>query len=114
MKETEIRRFQARKPHTFRFLELFSLERDLSDAQASPYRLRVRLAQAVDEFADRLELEFVGVRGLKCGDLDGLQGALVEIRDASGDQMEGVAFRVVEEEHAMFSFWCSDFRVVEC
>ncbi|MFT5429575.1 MAG: hypothetical protein ACI9OJ_000246 [Myxococcota bacterium] len=113
MIDEQLRDYEALKPWTFLFLDAFSLERDLDGAHDSPYRLRIRLAQAVDDNTERLEVEFVGVRGLKCGELDRPFNSHLQILDVSQDQLDGISFRVVEEENEMFSFWCSNFRIVD-
>ena len=101
---------------------MFHLEREVDDlattttpssiregrARASEYNLRIRLAP-LEQGPARLEIEFVGVRNLRVGDMHGLLVLQLDVQSIRGDQLEGLAFKVQEQECRTFSFVCSDF-----
>jgi hypothetical protein len=95
------------KPARFPFLVGFSLEREITADASSDYSLRLRLAPR--EGQPKLELHFEGVRDLRMGNLEGAFAMVLTIRLIRADQMEGLAFKVQEDEQHAFSFVCSDF-----
>ena len=109
MSDAKIDQYFALKPSSFRFLKALSLERQLDSGAAGDYSLRIELTAQPSMDSDRLILRFEGVRNLRFGELEGLLGLLVEIRDAGQEGLEGVRYRVVESEEETFAFDCSDF-----
>lgn len=95
----------------FGFIRRFCVESGETEDGGIASRLHLCLARDADPAAEYLELVFEDVQQLHCGDLICGFGALVEIMDVSDRQLEGIAFRVWDEEHQMFSFWCSDLHI---
>jgi hypothetical protein len=60
---------------------------------------------------ESLSFKFVNAIGIKLGEIESMFGMLLDIEDVTGDQIEGVSYRVSEQENNAFSFGCSDFFV---
>lgn len=109
MSDAKIEQYVAVAPASYRFLKALSLERPLDSGTAGEYSLEIDLAKEPATESDCLLLRFEAVRNLRLGELEGLPGLLVEIRDASQDGLEGVRYRVAESEEETFAFDCRDF-----
>lgn len=95
----------------FGYLESINLSRNIKEDGCSDYSLNIVLkGYPFYEGDQTLILTFWGVRNLKIGDLDGLLKLLFSITDISESQMEGIKYRVKEDENELFSFYCKTFE----
>lgn len=99
------------KQKEFGYLQSIKLMRDLNDDNHSNYYLNIILSSyPFYKKNQKLLLTFTGVKNIKIDNLEGLYKLLINIRDISGNQMEGINYRVKEEENDMFSFYCKKFE----
>jgi len=57
----------------------------------------------------KMSIHFSGVVDFKSIKLDSLYVLSISIVDVSADQMEGLHYKVKEDEHELFSFYCDSF-----
>lgn len=99
------------KQSEFGYIESFNLNRSLSEEVCSEYVLKVTLIDyPFCEGDHKFLISFSGVRGLKIGNLEGLFKLDISISDITEDQMEGINYKVKEEENELFSFYCEKFE----
>jgi hypothetical protein len=66
-----------------------------------------------DEFtpeSSQLKLKFIHSTDVEIGNLNGTVRCVVVVRDISDRGLEGVTFRIIEEEAKCFSLNCQDFE----
>ncbi len=98
------------KQKDFGYLQSINLSRDFNENGCSDYSLNIVLCSYPSyEGNQKLLLSFLGVRDFKIGDLDGLVKNFINITDISDQQMEGIKYRVKEDENGLFSFYCKSF-----
>jgi hypothetical protein len=61
-------------------------------------------------FETKMLIHFSGVVNFESADLDLLHTLFISIVDVSENQMEGICYKVREDEHNLFSFWCKSFE----
>ena len=95
----------------FVFLQSINLSRDFNENGCSDYSLNIVLCDyPYYEGNQKLRLTFLGVRKFKTGISDGLVRHFVSIIDVSNHQMEGIKYKVIEDENDLFSFYCKTFK----
>lgn len=99
------------KQMDFGFIQSINFFRNINNDGCSEYSLNITLCgNPYYEGNQKLILNFLGVRDIKIGDLNGLFKSLIYITDISEDQMEGINYRVKEDEYQLFSFYCETFE----
>ncbi len=95
----------------FGYLQSIKIFRDITNIGCTDYHLVILLCDFPHyKDAPVLKLKFEGVKDLKIGELDGLIKLLICIKDVSEYQMEGVSFKITENENNLFSFFCERFE----
>jgi hypothetical protein len=95
----------------FAFLQSINLSRDFNENGCSEYSLNIVLSDyPYYEGNQKLLLTFFGVRNFNTGDLDGLVRHFIHITDVLDHQMEGIKYKVREDENDVFSFYCNTFE----
>jgi hypothetical protein len=107
----KIEAYYELSPAIYCFLELLSIRQCVDPKEWAGLDLAMRLSSSFGSDAKRLQLDFTGVRDLKIGSLDGLMRYAIDIRSIAERQLEGLSYRVVEEEWGLVSFACADFAV---
>jgi hypothetical protein len=99
------------KQKEFGYLQSFNLYRNLNEVGCSEYDLNITLSDYPFYEGDhKLLITFSGVRNLRIGDFEGLFKLIINISNISKDQMEGINYKVKEEEYELFSFYCDKFN----
>lgn len=102
------------KQNSFGYLQSINLSRSIDDIGCSEYFVCIILCSYPFYEGDRkLSLKFSGVKNLKVGDLDGLFKLTINVTDISERQMEGISYKVSEQENDLFSFYCDVFEYEE-
>lgn len=100
-----------KKQKDFGYLQSIELSRDFNENGCTEYSLSIVLCDyPYHEGNQKLLLTFLGVKNLKFGDLDGLVKHFINITDVSDHQMEGIKYKVREDENDLFSFYCKTFQ----
>lgn len=100
-----------KKQKDFGYLQSIDLRREFNENGCSDYSLHIVLCDyPYYEGNEKLLLTFLGVKNFKIGDLDGLVRQFINITDISDHQMEGIKYKVREEENGSFSFYCKTFE----
>ena len=100
-----------KKQKDFAFLKSINLSRDFNENGCSDYTLNIVLCDyPYYEGNQKLLLSFLGVRNFKTCELDGLVRHFINITDVSDHQMEGIKYKVREDENDLFSFYCKTFE----
>ena len=107
--EELIQHFYALRKKEFGFLERLELQQSVDPAVWAGFRLEVDLRASMDLHSPRLLLEFVGVKDLRIGTLEGLLRYILDIRWIGAAQLEGRNYKVVESEYDALSFTCDSF-----
>ncbi|WP_127529792.1 hypothetical protein [Paenibacillus kobensis] len=99
------------KHKKYHCLQSFNLHRDLSGLGDPEYTLEVILCDyPCYEGDQKFRITFGGVRDIKVGYLEGMFALYFNIYDVRDHQLQGIKYRVAEEEEAMFSFYCESFE----
>jgi hypothetical protein len=99
------------KQKEFGYLQSINLYRNINEGGCSEYSLNISLCgYPFYEGNQKLLLTFLGVRNFKIGDLEGLFKLILNITNVSEHQMEGINYRVKEDENELFSFYCEIFE----
>ena len=99
------------KQKEFGYLQSINLSRNIIEDGCSEYALNIILCDyPFYEGNQKLLLTFLGVRDFKIGNLEGLLKLLISITNMSENQMEGINYRVKEDENELFSFYCKTFE----
>ncbi|WP_240416815.1 hypothetical protein [Paenibacillus periandrae] len=99
------------KQMEFGYLQSFNLYRNLSGIGSSEYTLKITSCDyPLYEGNQKFLITFLGVRNLKIRDFEGLFKLIITIDDISKDQIEGINYKVIEEEYETFSFICEKFE----
>jgi hypothetical protein len=108
MRKELINEFNNIKQLEFGYLKSLVLEREFENDR---YECTLKIVLSKIPF-DRKELNlvFYDVRDLKIGHLEGLFKLFIDIRDVSADCLEGINYRVCENEENIFSFYCKSFE----
>jgi|GEM_PF-1725684 len=97
------------KQKEFAYLQSFLLRRNLNEVFCSDYILSIVLCgQPHKETDEIMLLTFSGVKDIKIGDLGGLVRLFIHVLDIADAQMEGITYKVSEEENGLFSFYCKE------
>src|SRR5471030_371075 len=107
----KIQSFLELSPLKYRFLEAFSLNSSVKKYSASDYQIEMTLINIEGEEIDAINIKFFNAVDIKIGDLNNIYAMQIEIDDISSNQLEGLKFRVTEQENCGFSFSCEDFLV---
>ena len=95
----------------FGYLQSVNIFREINNNGCTDYQMVMFLCDFPYYEGDpMLKLKFKGVRDLKLSELDGLVRILVCVKDLSGNQMEGVGYKIKEDEYNLFSFFCERFE----
>jgi hypothetical protein len=106
--DAAIGKFIDLKSLNYSFLEVFELSRNVGPEGCSDFDCKVVLS-GLDPSSPRLVLTFEGVRDIKLGRLEGLFKFNLNIRPIRNHQLEGLNYRVIEEEYDALSFSCRAF-----
>ncbi|MCT4596535.1 MAG: hypothetical protein N4A50_01480 [Vallitalea sp.] len=95
----------------FGYIYSINLKRDIDANGCSEYMLDIILCDYPNyEGCPKLLLHFLEVRDFKLGNIEGMFKLLIHITDISERQMEGIKYKVQEEENTSFSFYCNAFE----
>lgn len=108
----EIDAYYALQPAKYGFLETLSISQSVDPKTWLGLVLIVALRSPDEGTKGVLHLEFSGVRDLRIGSFDGLMRYKIDIRSMSEDQLDGVRYRVTENEHNLLSFMCESFSAL--
>lgn len=111
--------FYALKPASYGLLKLITLSQSVDpETCAARVDITVQLLSSPDAGAKYLSLDCRGARDIRINaswlGLMLIQHYLVDIRSVRGDGLEGLNYRVAEEEEALFSFACKSFTAQIC
>lgn len=110
MVHNDIAAFIGLKPVTYRFLKSISLSRNISHEGCTNYDLELVLGKLLDgDGIEYLKVFSTGVTEINIGEIGGMFGLLVNIEDIRDRQLEGISFRISEQENNAFSFNCANF-----
>jgi hypothetical protein len=105
----EIRAFEElRSKGKYGYLERLQLRRALPSRGPGPFCVEMDL-RPVGFAPSRLLLSFEGVPHYHMRDLDGILFYLIQIESIADRQLEGLKYRVYEDEYSAFSFMCRSF-----
>ncbi len=107
----DVEKFIAIRPVLYRFLKELRLRRKISPLGSSGYDVEIVLSKISDGEVENMKVRCANASNIKIGDIESMFGMLLEIDDISGHQLEGVSYRISEQENNTFSFDCSDFHV---
>ena len=95
------------------YINSIHLNRNLIGNEISDFSLTLTLSnnQVIDE-NDKVTIKFWNIRELKLGEIDNLFRVYISISDISNRQMDGIRYRVSEEENNLFSFLCKDIEIL--
>lgn len=94
----------------FSYLKSVNISRDIQGDDCSLYTLNITLYNGTySKSPNVLLITFENIRNLKIGNIEGLWGLLFRVTDISQDQMEGINYKVIEEENEVISFFCEGF-----
>ena len=98
----------------FGYLKSVNISREIDNIGCTDYQMVMFLCNfPYYEGDSMMKLKFKGVKDLKLSELDGLVKLLISIKDLSTDQMEGVGYKIKEDENNLFSFFCEKFEYEE-
>lgn len=104
---TGVEEFRDLPAKDFCFIESFDFSRVFEGDEDTPgNKLRIVLRPFNPGDERRLELLCVNVQELSVGQLDSQLSVFARIYDVRDQQLEGLRYRVVDEEEGLFSFWC--------
>ena len=93
----------------FDFLQSLNFYRDTDEDIYSKCHLDVVLSNR-EAIEQKMAIHFSEVVDFKSANLGSLCGLLISIIDVSADQLEGIKYRVKEDEYELFSFCCKTFE----
>ncbi|WP_341278970.1 hypothetical protein [Paenibacillus sp. FSL H8-0537] len=94
----------------FRYLQSFHLARNFNVGKDEEDILIITLCDyPFYEGDQKLVITFTNIKDLKVGDVWGIVDLEINILDISDHQLEGLKYRVKEEEYELFSFHCKSF-----
>lgn len=100
-----------KKQKDFAYLQSINLCRDFYENGCSDYFLYISLCDyPYYKGNQKLLLTFLGVRNFEIVDIDGLVKHFINITDVSDRQMEGIKYKVKEDENGLYSFYCKSFE----
>lgn len=109
MIHNSIKDFYDLKPAAFKFLKSVNFTRNISKNGCTDYEAEITL---YDVNTNRqLKMHFSTVTDIQLGNIEGMFGLIIEIKNIKDRQIENASFRVTEEENDIFSFNCSDFYI---
>jgi hypothetical protein len=92
------------------FLKSLHIDRTLNEGGCSEYHLTIALCNFPFYEGDpQFVLTFSEAKDIKIGSLQGMLRLMIEITDISKDQLEGMNYKLHEEEYDLLSFCCEDF-----
>ena len=94
------------------FVEKLSVQREIYDDESfSACCVEIILYYPSNNM--RQKIFFRDAREIKTGLLDHLYIPMICVVDISSNQWENIKYRVYDDEHGLFSFYCKDFTLEE-
>lgn len=94
----------------FGYIESLTIHKNIEEQNNLVNNLKISFFSYPYTLGDKkLVMDFQNVKDLKIKDLDGLFKTVLSITDISSYQMEGINYRIVEDENSLFSFECKNF-----
>jgi len=106
-----INQFVSLKPAYYRFLKAIHFTRNISAEGCSRYDVEIIVGKLSGDQVEDLRLRCTNALEIKIGDIESMSGLRLEIEDIKNRQLEGVSYRITEQEEDSFSFNCSEFYV---
>ena len=99
----------------FRYLHSYNYARNFNEDGSIEQNLKITLCD-YPYYEDNLKLTatFFNVSDLKIGNTGGISKLFVDINDISSSQLEGINYKVKEEEDETFMFYCKIFEFEVC
>ncbi|MGO4545383.1 hypothetical protein AB4Z29_11315 [Paenibacillus sp. 2TAB23] len=95
----------------FRYLHSYHYSRKFSEDGGIEQNFIITLCNYPYYENDQiLAVTFLNVFELKIGNIWGILNLYIDIVDISKDQLEGIRFKVKEDEEDSFSFYCQTFE----
>lgn len=92
------------------YLKDIHITREIFERGCSDFQIKLILTEyPYNKGTDVFEIIFNGVKDIKIGKLEGLLKLVIDIRDLSSSQLEGIKYKIFESENDIFSFNCNDF-----
>jgi hypothetical protein len=104
-----VNQFLNLRPEKYGFLLAMTFERHLTDSRCSLYLLDMLLCDLEKPSSEKLHLKFYDVVDVNIRNIESMAGILLAIEDVSDRQLEGVKYRVSDQENEIVSFFCSQF-----
>ena len=95
----------------FGFIEKVVLDRSFEGGNPCLVSLRLKLKHHCDSNSAGTSLFFGGVRQLVVEDIELPHNLCLLVRDVRSDGLEGIHYRVTEEEYGAISFVCAEYSV---
>jgi hypothetical protein len=106
----KVNRFLSVRPVRFGYIVRFAIEKSFKWDSTASCIVEVTLSSKVEPDSPQLKLKFLRATEVKIGDLNATVGCVVAIQDISDRGLEGITYRVVDEEAQCFSLNCQDFE----
>lgn len=95
----------------FGYIQSINLNRNITVNGCSEYLFEITLYDyPFYKGSPQLLLRFWDVKDFKLGNIEGLFKLLINITDISEHQIEGIKYKVIEDENDSFSFYCKAFE----
>ena len=101
--------FRRIKRTQFRVLKRFLVEKAPISGGGVDCNVEVIVIESLNEQGAKLCMKFTGCTDLEVGNFNVTACPLIAVYDISDHGLEGISYRVVEEENAYFSLNCRDF-----
>ncbi len=109
--QTKAKVFKISGISGYKFLKEIQLEADQIAQLNGSYDVKIVLETVDKDGTAELVARFFGAVEIKIGNLRNGRCILLNIEDVSGNQLEGINYRVSDEEGDVFSFCCRDISV---
>lgn len=107
----DVQAFDSFQHSAFKYLKSVSFSRNVVPNGSSDYDAEIVLSRGTEDDAQDLRVCCFGAVDIRVGDINGTHAILIGIQDISARQLEGINFRVVENENESFSLSCGSFHV---
>ncbi len=107
----DIEKVNAIKPNLYRFLKKIGFSRSVDEQGCTRYDVEMIVSNIRDNGVSDLKMRCLGATSISIGNIESMAGMLLDIEDISTYQLEGVRYRITEQEENTFSFDCSDFYI---
>lgn len=92
------------------YIKSLCIEKQTDDYESYKSNLVLLLCEfPFDDNSKHLRIKFKNIKDLKLGDLEGILKIVIGIQDISSYQLEGIKYKVAENENEQFNFLCSSF-----